>query len=203
MFFAFNKDLCLSMWTNFDGCFLVLIPTAISPIPWKVFLLSLIPYIVINVATNTLGKFIIKKIFYLLLFTCNYWMLITGNLFITYENPRWDCSLINDLAVNRLSSSTPRLKNSGGMKDLGLKTLMISCPIDACLTSFGARARIKEQRFGGGYHHSSWYRTSMVSNQMQIELFWCRFWSILLLLGWFFHFLIASGFLSLKDFAMI
>ena len=59
MFFAFNKDLNLSMRTDSDcSCFCVLVPTAIIPIPLKV-------YLAIH-------------------FTCNHWMLITGNLLITY-----------------------------------------------------------------------------------------------------------------------
>ena len=33
------------------------------------------------------------------------------------------------------------------MKDLGFTALMIACPIDTCLTSFGIRAFIKERKF--------------------------------------------------------
>ena len=58
-FVAFNKDLSPSMRTDSDcSCFCVLVPTAIIPIPLKV-------YLAIH-------------------FTCNHWMLIMGNLLITY-----------------------------------------------------------------------------------------------------------------------
>ena len=43
MFFAFNKNLNLSMLTDSDGShFRVLVPTAVIPIPWKVFLPSIV-----------------------------------------------------------------------------------------------------------------------------------------------------------------
>ena len=39
MFFAFNKNLNLSIWTDSDGsCFCVFLTIAVIPIPWKVFL---------------------------------------------------------------------------------------------------------------------------------------------------------------------
>ena len=47
------------------------------------------------------------------------------------------------------------------------------------------------------YHHSSWYWALMGSNWIQIQLFWCCFWSISLLFWWFPPILIASVFLCL------
>ena len=43
MFFAFNKNLNLSIWTDSDGsCFCVVLTIAVIPIRWKVFMPSIV-----------------------------------------------------------------------------------------------------------------------------------------------------------------